>query len=122
MPSAGMGVDRFTPFTEGGCLYVVPPGDGASCVGRGVEFASEVYSCDAIVFSFGGSSTVGAGDEATEGEFFWGRNLFSTFGGIDSTIILLCFFKVLSTRPFVVGVVDMVTVVVDIDERYCYRV
>jgi len=117
-----MGVDRFTPFTEGGCLCVVPPGDGASCIGRGVEFASEVYSCDATFFSFGSSSTVGAGEGATEEGSFGGRNLCSTFGGIDSTIILLCFFDVLSTRPFPVGVVDMVTVVVDIDERYCYGV
>lgn len=121
MPSAGMGVDLFNPLTGGGILLIVPPGDCTSCVGNGVEFASELISCDTTVFSFGGSSTVGAGDEAIDGDSFLGRNLLSTFGGIDSTTILLCFLDDLSVRPFVSGVADMVIVVVDIDERYCYR-
>jgi len=121
MPSAGIGVDRFTPFTEGGSWTVVPPGDGRSCTGNGVEFASEWVSCGATVFSLGNSSIVGAGDEATAGVSFLGKNLLSTFGGIDSTTILVCFFDALSMRPLVVGVADMVTVVVDIDERYWYK-
>ena len=98
----------------------MPPGDGRSCVGSGVEFASEWDSCGATVFSLGISSTIGAGDKATAGDSFLGKNLFSTFGGIDSTIILDCFLDALSVRPLVVGVADMVSVVVDIDERYWY--
>jgi len=68
VPSAGMGVDRFTPITDAGCLIAVPPGDVASCVGSGVELASELFSCDATVVSLGNSSTVGAGDEAIDGD------------------------------------------------------
>lgn len=118
MPSAGMGVDRFTPFTEGGIFIVPAPGDGASCVGSGVEVGSELFSWDAAIFSFGSSSTVGAGEEAIDGDSILGRNLLSTLGGMDRMMILLCFFDDLSVRPFFVGVADMVTVVVDIDERY----
>lgn len=44
IPSDGIGVDRFTPFTLAGCFLDAPPGEGASIIGAGVDGASELTS------------------------------------------------------------------------------
>lgn len=50
-PSDGIGVDLFTPFIAGVFFLLAAPGVDTSCVGMGVEFASDVCSCDATVFN-----------------------------------------------------------------------
>lgn len=113
---SGNGVDLLTPFVVAVFFLDAPPGDGTSCIGAGVDVASELFSCDAAGLSLGMSSMVGAGEDAVDGESFLGRNLFSTVGGRASTTTLVCFFDDLSVRLVVSDVVDMVTVVVDMDE------
>lgn len=117
---SGIGVDLLTPLVDDGPVFFTPfNGVDASCVGgAGVEFASEFISVGATALTSGTSSIIGVGDEAAGGLSTLGRNFFSVVGGRASTIILLCFFDDLSVRPFVVGAVTIVTVVVDMDESY----
>ncbi|MBA7491041.1 hypothetical protein ES702_01586 [subsurface metagenome] len=108
MPSEGMGVDRFvplaplTPFTAALGLGV-PLGDGASCIGAGVDCASELFSCDMVSLSAMGPSAIGAGDDAAEEDSVFDLNLLSIDGGNVRTMILLCVLM----RPFVDGVEGM---------------
>lgn len=45
---SGMGVDLFTPFVAEPFCFVVPLSVNMSWAGAGVEFDSELFSCDAM--------------------------------------------------------------------------
>lgn len=51
IPSDGIGVDLFTPFVAGNFFLFAAPGVETSCVGAGVEFVSDGWSCDATFFN-----------------------------------------------------------------------
>lgn len=111
MPSAGMGVDLFVPFTPFVPLTIdfglgVPFGDGASCIGAGVDCASDVFSCDVFCLRLAGTSIIGAGDDAAEEESTFNLNLFSIDGGNVNTMTLVWFLM----RPLVDGVDGIVPV------------
>lgn len=110
--SDGIGVDLFTPLVREPFFFPSSNKD-TSCVGAGVEFASELFSCDATGFSLGGSSwNVGAGegDDATEGVSFFGMNFLSKDEGTFSMMTFVCFFADLSVRPFATGVDGILTI------------
>lgn len=96
MPSEGMGVERLVPSAPlvplGAAFGLgVPLGDGASCMGAGVDCASELFSCDMVGLSAIGSSifVIGAGDEAAEEDSFCNVNLLSIDGDSFRMMILL---------------------------------
>lgn len=64
----------------------------------------------------------GVGDEATDGDCFFGKNLINIDAGTERTTILLLFFDDLSVRPFVEGVGGSVIVIVDIDQTVHRRI
>lgn len=85
-PSAGIGVDLFVPFVplvpfRDDFGLGVSLGDGASCIGAGVDCASDAFSCDRLLFKVAGTSMTGAGDEAAEEDSSFVMNLFSIDGG-----------------------------------------
>lgn len=108
-PSAGMGVDRFVPFVPlvpftDDLGLGVPFGEGASCMGAGVECASDMFSCDRLCFRGAGSSMTGAGDDATEESSSLAVNRFSIDGGNVNMMTLVC----VLVRPLAVGVEGIV--------------
>lgn len=94
MPSEGIGVDRFVPFVPlvpftDDLGLGVPPGDGASCIGAGVDCASDTFSCDRLGFSVAGSSMTGAGDDAADDDSSFDINLFRIDGGSVNMMTLV---------------------------------
>lgn len=91
MPSVGIGVERLTPFVPftAALSLGAAPGEGASCVGAGVECASELFSCDWVCLSKADPSMVGAGDDVPEGEYLFDMKVFSSDDGNVKTTTLV---------------------------------
>lgn len=82
-----MGVDLLVPLVPFVSLRTdlglgVPFGEVASCIGAGVDCASDVFSCDRLCFNVTGSSMTGAGDDAAEEGSSLELKRFSIDGGI----------------------------------------